>query len=101
MRALKSLVESSDFDSAIRRFDSSRPSQAAYQLEIVCAKMAESPQNTGFFEFAAVSLDSKNPQLSRENPEGLQPILKYSHFRETFGGDFFRSALRRKAAGVL
>jgi len=46
--ALKSLNNQTDFDSAIRRFDPSRPSQPPTQLKIVLALRAKSRHFAGF-----------------------------------------------------
>jgi hypothetical protein len=56
---LKLQAESSDFDSAIRR---------VHQLEIVCAKMAESPQNMGLFRICSdVSRLQKSTTIARKS----------------------------------
>jgi hypothetical protein len=68
------------------QFDSSVVSQAVTQLEIVCTKIAKSPQNKGLIAFKAVSPGSQFAQLSRENIESLRPISEIL----PFSGDFRR-----------
>ena len=62
-----------DFDSTIRRFESSRPSQAFAQLKIVRNHITKSPLNTGFLAFCAASPRPEKWQPSREIAESLQP----------------------------
>jgi hypothetical protein len=45
-----------DFDSTIRRFESSRPSQAVTQLEIVSLESDKCPPIAAFCELASVSI---------------------------------------------
>jgi hypothetical protein len=49
--ALKSLNDQADFDSAIRRFDPSRPSQPLAQRKMVHAICVKTPQIAGFKRF--------------------------------------------------
>jgi hypothetical protein len=59
---LNSLNNQADFDSAIRRFDPSRPSQPVRQPKIDYTIIAESLQNRGFLALLARSPDSELPQ---------------------------------------
>jgi hypothetical protein len=58
---------------AIRKFESSRPSQAVWQLEIVPLEMLEMPTNGGLLQIYAPSLNSKSGQSLREDSESLRP----------------------------
>ena len=93
---LKSLKNQADFDSAIRRFDPSRPSHAVTQLRIVYAYIAKSLQNRGFFAFLAVSPSYQNRQLMREIVESLRPSPAIFPFLRDFERRLFRSALRAR-----
>jgi hypothetical protein len=48
-----------DFDSTMRRFESSRPSQAVTQLKMVCNQVAERLPNKGFLALFAMSPGAK------------------------------------------
>jgi hypothetical protein len=61
--ALISLKVLPDFDSAIRRFDPSRPSQPLAQLEIVDILWAKTLHFTGFLRIRGESLISGKWQL--------------------------------------
>jgi len=63
----------SDFDSAIRRFDPSRPSQPLTRPEIVVNFNAKCLHFAGIFAYDAGLQGSQNPQLWRESPKSLQP----------------------------
>ena len=82
-----------DFDSPMRRFESSRPSQAVRQPKIGSAFCVKSPQNTGSLCFLVSSPSSKLQQLWRESSESLRQNSQIFPF---LGDDWrrqFRSAL--------
>jgi hypothetical protein len=72
-RALKSLNNQTDFDSAIRRFDPSRPSQPVAQPERVGPYWLKVPHFMGFSCGFQKSLVSSKRQPGREFAESLQP----------------------------
>jgi hypothetical protein len=57
-----------DFDSTIRRFESSRPSQAVTQLKIVGRQIQEVPANWGFSELYVLLYTPKLNNLSAKLP---------------------------------
>ena len=89
--ALILLANWSDFDSAIRRFDSSRPSQPVRSLEIFPAKSLESPPLAGFFP-QPKSLRIPNLVILRPTvPKFSARSRHYYHFLEKQTGDWVRS----------
>jgi hypothetical protein len=62
-----------DFDSTIRRVESSRPSQALTQLKMVCNYITKSQLNTGFPAFFAASSCPENSNLREKFPKVSSP----------------------------
>jgi hypothetical protein len=62
-----------DFDSTMRRFESSRPSQAVRRLETLPSAMPKSPANGGLSRFRGRSLGSRFGELRGETTESLRP----------------------------
>jgi hypothetical protein len=71
--SLKSLNNQTDFDSAIRRFDPSRPSHALAQPERVALFWLKIPHFIGFSCDFPKSLVSRKRQPKREFTQSLQP----------------------------
>ena len=71
-------------------FESSQVSQPLVQLKIAHTFVTKSSQNAGFLTFIGLSPGSGKAQLQRKVSGHVR---QYSHFRETFGGDLFRSVL--------
>jgi hypothetical protein len=63
-------ARASDFEIAISRFESSRPSQAVVQLEIVAPKIPEMPANGAFLQW---TLGLYTPSLN--NLRAKSPIV--------------------------
>ena len=87
--ALKSLNNQADLDSAIRRFDPSRPSHTLTRPKIVVNLYAKSLH---FPRISAIGIGlqkPKNRQLWRESPKVSSPNRRNSHFWETSRGDGF------------
>jgi hypothetical protein len=92
--ALISLEILPDFDSTMRRFESSRPSQAVWRLEILPLAMLEMRANGGLLQICGRSQDTKLGHFREKSPIVSGGYLKYSRFWETLTGDRVRSALR-------
>jgi hypothetical protein len=60
----------------MRRFESSRPSQAVRPDENWSPKVAEKPANGGLSQFDRLSPDSQFPELLAENAESLWPFIE-------------------------
>src|SRR5258708_16568900 len=90
-----------DFDSTIRRFESSRPSQPVRRLETLPPDLLEMPANCGVLRFNGRSPGTDLGHF-RLGLAGLRRILeiKYSRFWETAAGDRVRSALRGRASSA-
>jgi len=69
----------------IRRFESSRPSQAVSQLEIAGRLKAKTPHLWGFSCDCDQSPGSRKSQLGREFTESLRPKLQKLPFEGDFG----------------
>src|SRR5882757_11104105 len=69
---LKSLRIRADFDSTIRRFESSRPSQAVRRSEKVLLILAEKPANGGLLRIGYRSPDSKFFRLQGGSAQSLR-----------------------------
>ena len=82
-----------DFDSTIRRFESSRPSQPLAQRKIVCTFVTKSPQNKAFLAFCEMSPDTEMGNYREKLPKVSGRYQKIFPFSADFRGDFFRSAL--------
>jgi hypothetical protein len=89
------LVNSPDFDSAIRRFDPSRLSQPVTRPEIVVNFRAKPLQFAGASRMSRLSLSSENRQLWRESSESLQPQPR----KFPFLGDFQRRQISMPLSG--
>jgi hypothetical protein len=81
-----------DFDSTIRRFESSRPSQPIAQLKIVRNLVAKSFKIRDFLRYGGFLRSSKIYSLNEKTLKVSGRFRKYSRFREIFGGGLFRSA---------
>ena len=73
-------ARASDFEIAISRFESSRPSQAVVQLEIVAPKIPEMPANGAFLQVDARSLHSQFEQSKSEITDSLWRIIEIFPF---------------------
>jgi hypothetical protein len=78
--ALISLKVFADFDSTMRRFESSRPSQAVTQLKIVASEIIEVPAERGLSQTLIPSLYSKFAQSPREIGDSLWLLIEIFPF---------------------
>src|SRR5882757_5368981 len=69
-----------DFDSTMRRFESSRPSQQVRRLEILPSVMPEIPANGGLLQFSGRSPDAKFGHFRREIADNLRRIFEIFPF---------------------
>lgn len=77
----------------MRRFESSRPSQAVPPIRDGPQLVAEKPTNGGLLQFGCRSPDSQFGHLRTETPKVSGHLLNNSRFPETPAGDWVRSAL--------
>src|SRR5260370_34448326 len=91
-----------DFDSTIRRFESSRPSQPVRRLETLPPDLLERPANCGVLRFNGRSPGTALGHFRLGLADSLRRILeiKYSRFWESAAGDRGRSALRGRACSA-
>ena len=92
---LNKCAEAGDFDSAIRRFDLSRPSQPVAQPERVGPYRLKVPYFIGFPCGCPKSLVSRNRQSRREFAEVSSPNRRNSRFR----GDDWQRPVRSPLIG--
>src|SRR5450759_5219986 len=86
-----------DFDSAMRRFESSRPSQAVRRPEEIALTLAERPPMAGYCELATSLQAPIFGILRPKSPIVSGGHQKKSRFWETAAGDRVRSALRGRS----
>jgi hypothetical protein len=91
--ALNSLNNQTDFDSAIRRFDPSRPSQPLCASGQPVPKRQKRPQTAGFRGLAFGLYLPIWRFWSVKSPKVSAQLRQYSRFRETAARDFVRSRL--------
>jgi hypothetical protein len=92
--ALISLKVLPDFDSTIRRFESSRPSQAVMRPEKVSSTLAERRANGGLLRFSGRSPNAQFGHFRREMADDLRRIFEIFPFLGDATGDRVRSGLR-------
>ena len=89
-----------DFDSPMRRFESSRPSQAVRGSEKALPIVAERPANSGLLQFGVPSLGSRFPGMRAEFGESLWLTPRIFPFSGDCGRRQGSIALRGEGGGV-
>ena len=93
--AFKVLNNQADFDSAIRRFDPSRPSQPVRLHARLPKKRENGPEIPAlYFRFGLRAPDSLNPRRKTLKVSGL--VRECSRFSKTDGEDLVRHDCRRR-----
>jgi hypothetical protein len=77
---LKSLNDPADFDSPMRRFESSRPSQAFTASEKLAPRIAERPTISGLLRFGGPSPDSRIYRIGGQFAVSLRPLPRIFPF---------------------
>ena len=76
-----------DFDSTIRRFESSRPSQAVHDSENFLLRRQKCPANCGLFKTPTISGVADHRTFCGDIPQSLYAKKKNYRFLETRFGD--------------
>ena len=98
---LKLLGMAADFDSAIRRFDPSRPSQPVWHEQRCPAEGEKGPQTAGFRARApSLYLPIWAFWVAKSSKVSAQ-MREYSRFEETMVGDLVRSPLEGEVGSQL
>jgi hypothetical protein len=84
-----------DFDSTMRRFEPSRPSQPFRRSARLPKKSENGPEMPAFRAFDLVSRLRNRQSLGRQSAKVSGHTPEYSRFAETVGGDGVRSRLPR------